>query len=316
MASTYSDRNRVELQGTGENTNTWGSKLNSMSLEVIDAALDGVEAYALSGSKTLTSTNATESESVKRVQHITSGTGGTITIPAVEKMYIVKNDASGTVTFGAGGTTADVAAGTMDFLFCDGTDVYAANYASGGVSDGSITNSKLADMNASTIKGKITSAGTPEDLTAAQVKTILSLVPGTNVQAYSANTNAVANATTAAANTMLYWTSSTQASFATLTSFGRTLLATVGESDARTTIGVAIGSDVQAHDDGLDDIAGLAPSNSYFIVGDGSNWVRETGSTVRTSLGLGSIATKDITVSTSAASGTPGDGDLWVRYTP
>ena len=34
----------------------------------------------------------------------------------------------------------------------------------------------------------------------------------------------------------------------------------------------------------------------------------------RGSLGLGSISTKAITVSTSNASGTPGDGDLWFKY--
>lgn len=36
----------------------------------------------------------------------------------------------------------------------------------------------------------------------------------------------------------------------------------------------------------------------------------------RTTLGLGSIATKNITVSSSAPSGTPADGDLWFQYIP
>lgn len=37
----------------------------------------------------------------------------------------------------------------------------------------------------------------------------------------------------------------------------------------------------------LYDITLLAPDDSYFIVGDGSNWIRETGATARSSLGLG-----------------------------
>jgi len=37
----------------------------------------------------------------------------------------------------------------------------------------------------------------------------------------------------------------------------------------------------------LDQVAALAPSDSYIMVGDGSAWIRETGSTARTSLGLG-----------------------------
>ena len=48
----------------------------------------------------------------------------------------------------------------------------------------------------------------------------------------------------------------------------------------------------QASDAQLTDIAGLTPTDSNFIVGDGSNFVTETGATARTSLGLGSIATQ------------------------
>ena len=57
-------------------------------------------------------------------------------------------------------------------------------------------------------------------------------------------------------------------------------------ADARTNLGVAIGSDVQAYDAGLADIAGLTPSDGNIIVGDGSNFVAESGATARASLGL------------------------------
>ena len=65
------------------------------------------------------------------------------------------------------------------------------------------------------------------------------------------------------------------------------------EDDARTNLGVAIGSDVQAYDAGLADIAGLAVTDGNFIVGNGTNWVAESASTARTSLGLGSAATQN-----------------------
>ena len=56
---------------------------------------------------------------------------------------------------------------------------------------------------------------------------------------------------------------------------------------ARTNLGVEIGTDVQAYDAQLTDIAGFTPTDSNFIVGDGTNFVLESGNTARTSLGLG-----------------------------
>ena len=46
-------------------------------------------------------------------------------------------------------------------------------------------------------------------------------------------------------------------------------------------------------DQQLQDVAGLAVTDGNFIVGDGLNFVAESGATARTSLGLGSIATQD-----------------------
>ena len=57
-------------------------------------------------------------------------------------------------------------------------------------------------------------------------------------------------------------------------------------SAARTALGLVIGTNIQAFDQQLSDIAGLTPSDGNFIVGDGSNFVLESGSTARASLGL------------------------------
>jgi hypothetical protein len=44
-------------------------------------------------------------------------------------------------------------------------------------------------------------------------------------------------------------------------------------------------NEYQNYDAGLTDIAGLTPTDSNFIVGDGTNWVAESGATARASLG-------------------------------
>lgn len=75
-----------------------------------------------------------------------------------------------------------------------------------------------------------------------------------------------------------------------ISAFGETLVDDANAAAARTTLGVVIGTDVQAWDDDLDDIAALAKTNSNFIVGDGTDWVAESGATARTSLGVPATA--------------------------
>ena len=57
-------------------------------------------------------------------------------------------------------------------------------------------------------------------------------------------------------------------------------------SAARTNLGVAIGSDVQAYNAKLAAVAGLAVTDGNIIVGNGSTFVSEGGATARASLGL------------------------------
>ena len=57
-------------------------------------------------------------------------------------------------------------------------------------------------------------------------------------------------------------------------------------SGARTNLGLVIGTDVQAYDAQLADIAGLTPTDNGVVIGNGTNFVVESGATLKTSLGL------------------------------
>jgi len=74
--------------------------------------------------------------------------------------------------------------------------------------------------------------------------------------------------------------STVQAYDADLTTLG------AGGSSARSFLGLAIGSDVQGYDAQLADIAGLTPTDNGVIIGNGTNFVVESGATLKTSLGL------------------------------
>lgn len=90
-----------------------------------------------------------------------------------------------------------------------------------------------------------------DDASASAARTTLGVVIGTDVQAYDAELAALAG-NTSAADKISYWTGSGTATTTDFTSTARTLVDDTSTSAMRTTLGVAIGSNVEAWDADLD----------------------------------------------------------------
>lgn len=117
-----------------------------------------------------------------------------------------------------------------------------------------------------------------DDASSSAARTTLGVVIGTDVQAFDAGLLSIAGLTTVA-DTMIYTTASDTYATSSLTSFARTLLDDASSSAARTTLGVVIGTDVQAFDAGLLSIAGLTTAADIMIYATASDTYATTSLT-------------------------------------
>ena len=153
MASTYSDRLKLELMATGANANTWGTNTNN-NLEVVDAFAAGYLSKSVAGSSniTLTTSNASDTaESSNKTIELTGALTGDIVvfIPAVESEYNFFNNTTGsqTLTIAATGHTANgvvIAQSAKTTVFCDGASNYNVEIIS-STDAGALGSGTLAD---------------------------------------------------------------------------------------------------------------------------------------------------------------------------
>lgn len=152
-----------------------------------------------------------------------------------------------------------------------------------------VGNANLANMAQATIKGRASGAGTgdPTDLTAAQVLTILLAVDGSG-SGLDADTLDGLDSSAFAATSHVHAATDITSGLLAIARGGTN----AGDAaTARTNLGVAIGSNVQAWSARLDQIAAAAVTDNNFLVATGTGWAAESAATARGSLGLGSLAT-------------------------
>jgi hypothetical protein len=129
MASTFSNLG-LNLQATGENSGTWG-ELTNVNLQEIDNAISGVVTITLTGNTTLAFTsNATSTtftdEAGRNKTIILSGalsaTTVTVSVPNIEKDYVIINNSGATATISSGGsTTVSIGTGSKNYVIVDPT---------------------------------------------------------------------------------------------------------------------------------------------------------------------------------------------------
>lgn len=137
MASSWSDL-KIQLMATGENTTTWGAITNANLGTAIEDAITGSVDVSFTGSNvTLAASNSTSAQDFRNLRLNLTGTGlGSLTgltVPNIEKLYIVKNALSDNVeiTSGTGANgTVTVPAGVSGVVFCTGSNAVtsAINY--------------------------------------------------------------------------------------------------------------------------------------------------------------------------------------------
>jgi hypothetical protein len=130
MASTYSSL-KIQLMGTGENSGTWGTITNTNLGTALEEAIVGsADVNFTSADVTLTLTDTNSSQAARNLRLNLTGTVGApqnLIVPAIEKVYIINNGLTQTITVkNTGGTGIAVPAGKTMWVYNDGTNVLDA----------------------------------------------------------------------------------------------------------------------------------------------------------------------------------------------
>jgi len=142
MPSSFSTDLRIELIQTGEQSGTWGTTTNTNLGTIIEDAISGMAAITtIISPYTLTTVNGAADQARCAALQLATTTGANfiVVVPAVTKLYVVKNvDTTYSVTVKtASGSGVVIPVGRTALLRCDGINVVEQlDYIAGGLAIG------------------------------------------------------------------------------------------------------------------------------------------------------------------------------------
>jgi|TARA_S200002703_G_scaffold3145_2_gene4601 hypothetical protein len=175
MASTYSNDLRVEEQAVGENSGTWGTKVNATFSQIADGFSYGTKAMSADANETFTmadgTADATRSLYLKITSSATLTATRTITLGpnTVSKLWLVENATTGSQSIiikQGTGATVTVASGGVRLIYTDGAGSGAAvvDAFTDLATSGTLTAGGVLTANAGVVIDNITIDGTEIDL--------------------------------------------------------------------------------------------------------------------------------------------------------
>ena len=210
-------------------------------------------------------------------------------------------------------TILNVADGANAYVHPNHTgDVTSAGGGATTIADNVVTNAKLADMTANLIKGRISTTGDPQDLTATQVRTILNVADGANNYTHPNHsgdvTSAGGGATTIADNVV---TNAKLSDMVQATIKGRASGAGTGDpvdltaAQARTILNVEDGANAYVHPNHTGDVTSSG-GGATTIANNAVTTAKIINDAV-TNAKLANMATATIKGRTTAGTGDPED---------
>lgn len=131
MASTFTTNLGFEIQATGENRASWGSKTN-VNIALVEEAIAGLKPIVIADANmALTKINAASDQSRPMFLRFTGALTAdrTVTIPTVSKFYVMQNNTTGdkNVIISTGSDTLTLAPGQWKIVFTDGANLWSSD---------------------------------------------------------------------------------------------------------------------------------------------------------------------------------------------